>query len=107
MVAGNAARTDTGLSAWVSPFDLEIELFMKIAMTGGACFGGSHLTTAYLNAGHDVLVIDNLAHGSRQDVDARARFYKVDVRDIKVQEILQLERPDVVNHHAAQCAATF
>src|ERR1700730_4238187 len=80
---------------------------MKRAITGGAGFVGSHLTTAYLNAGHDVLVIDNLAHGSRQDVDARARFYKVDVRDIKVQEILQLERPDVVNHHAAQCAATF
>jgi UDP-glucose 4-epimerase len=80
---------------------------MKIAITGGAGFVGSHLTRAYLDAGHDVLVIDNLAHGSRQDVDGRARFYQVDVRDRKVQEILQQERPDVVSHHAAQCAATF
>ncbi len=80
---------------------------MKIAITGGAGFVGSHLTRAYLDAGHDVLVIDNLAHGSRQNVDGRARFYQVDVRDRKVQEILQLERPDVVSHHAAQCATTF
>ena len=80
---------------------------MKIAITGGAGFVGSHLTRAYLDAGHDVLVIDNLAHGSRQNVDERARFYQVDVRDGKVREILQLERPDVVSHHVAQCAATF
>ncbi len=80
---------------------------MKIAITGGAGFVGSHLTRAYLDAGHDVLVIDSLAHGSRQDVDERARFYQVDVRDRKVQEILQQERPDVVSHHAAQCVATF
>ena len=80
---------------------------MKIAITGGAGFVGSHLTRAYLDAGHDVLVIDNLAHGSRQDVDGRARFYKVDVRDRKVQEILQQERPDVVSHHVAPRAAAF
>ncbi len=80
---------------------------MKIAITGGAGFVGSHLTTAYLDAGHDVLVIDNLARGLRQDVDERARFYQADIRDIKVQEILQLERPDVVSHHVAQHPAAF
>ncbi|HLX58933.1 MAG TPA: NAD-dependent epimerase/dehydratase family protein [Ktedonobacteraceae bacterium] len=80
---------------------------MKIAITGGAGFVGSHLAKAYLDAGHDVLVIDSLAHGSRQHVDARARFYRLDIRDPKVQEVLQLERPDVVSHHAAQLAATF
>lgn len=78
---------------------------MKIAITGGAGYVGSRLTKAYLDAGHDVLVIDNLAHGWRQDVDGRARFYQLDIRDSKVQEVLQLERPDVVSHHAAQLAA--
>ena len=80
---------------------------MKIAIMGGAGFVGSHLTTAYLDAGHDVLVIDNLAHGSREVVDGRARFYPVDIRDARVQKILQQERPDVVSYHVAPCAAVF
>jgi UDP-glucose 4-epimerase len=80
---------------------------MKIAIMGGAGFVGSHLTRAYLDAGHDVLVIDNLAHGVREDVDERARFYQADIRDARVQKILQQERPDVVSYHVAPRAATF
>ena len=75
---------------------------MKIAITGGAGFIGSHLTSAYLDAGHDVLVIDNLAHGSQQAIDSRARFYAIDIRDSKLRTIFQQERPDIVSHHAAQ-----
>lgn len=80
---------------------------MKIAIMGGAGFVGSHLTRMYLDAGHDVLVIDNLAHSSREDVDRRARFYSADIRDARVQEILQQERPDVVSFHVAPYAAAF
>jgi UDP-glucose 4-epimerase len=75
---------------------------MKIAITGGAGFIGAHVTKAYLDAGHHVVVIDNLAHGFRQDIDPRARFYQVDIRDEKLRTILQMERPDIVSHHAAQ-----
>ncbi len=75
---------------------------MKIAITGGAGFIGSHLTKAYLDIGHDVFVIDNLLHGTRHTIDERARFYHADIRDNKVATILQKERPDVVSHHAAQ-----
>jgi UDP-glucose 4-epimerase len=80
---------------------------MKIAITGGAGFIGSHLARAYLDAGHDVLVIDNLLHGSRQAVDPRARFYAIDLRDSKLRTILQQERPDIVSHHAAQHLDSF
>lgn len=80
---------------------------MKIAITGGAGFVGSRLTRAYLDAGHDVLVIDNLARGLREDVDGRARFYQLDIRDPEVQQVLRQERPDVVNHHAALCGTAF
>lgn len=73
---------------------------MKIAIMGGAGFIGSHLTHAYLNAGNDVFVIDNLTSGSRQVIDPRARFYQVDIRDKRIQDILQCERPDMVSHHA-------
>lgn len=75
---------------------------MKIAIIGGAGFVGSHLTSAYLNAGHDVFVVDSLAHSTRRSVDPRARFYHLDIRDGKLQAVLQAERPDIVNYHVVQ-----
>ncbi len=75
---------------------------MKIAVTGGAGFIGSHIVKAYLDAGHDVFVIDNLSHSSCATLDRRARFYQMDIRDEKLRTVLQMERPDIVSHHAAQ-----
>jgi UDP-glucose 4-epimerase len=74
---------------------------MKIGITGGAGYIGSRLTKAYLDEGHDVLVIDNLLHGSSQAIDPRARFYQLDMRDSKLRAVLYQERPDLVSHHAA------
>ena len=81
---------------------------MKIAITGGAGFIGSHVAKAYLDAGHDVVIIDTLAGsaegicGIHPTIDARARFYQLDIRDEKLRTVLQNERPDVVSHHVAQ-----
>jgi UDP-glucose 4-epimerase len=75
---------------------------MKIAIIGGAGFVGSHLVRAYINAGHDVFVLDSLVQGTREAVDARARFYHLDSRDGKLQAVLQAERPDVVSYHVVQ-----
>ena len=75
---------------------------MKIAITGGAGCIGSRLAKAYLDEGHDVVVIDNLQHGSCQAIDPRARFYQLDIRASKLHAVLQQERPDIVSHHAAQ-----
>ncbi len=74
---------------------------MKIAITGGAGFIGSHLAKAYLDAGHDVLVIDTLINSSRDAVDPRTRFFALDIRDSQLQNLLQRERPDIVSYHVA------
>ncbi len=78
---------------------------MKIAITGGAGFIGARVAKAYLDAGHDVLIIDTCADSGsagRWASDARARFYQLDIRDEKLFTLLQNERPDVVSHHVAQ-----
>ncbi len=75
---------------------------MKILVTGGAGFIGSHVVDAYIVAGHSVAVIDNLKTGFERNVNPKARFYKVDITDaVAVNEVFKKEQPDVVNHHAA------
>jgi UDP-glucose 4-epimerase len=75
---------------------------VKILVTGGAGFIGSNVVDAYIEAGHDVAVVDNLYSGKRENLNPGARFYQVDVRSEGLREVLEAERPDVVNHHAAQ-----
>jgi UDP-glucose 4-epimerase len=75
---------------------------MKIAITGGAGSIGNRITQAYLDVGHDVLVIDSLTFRKQRVIDPRARLYRVDVRDKVLSTILQEERPDIVSHHISQ-----
>ena len=78
---------------------------MRIVVTGGAGFIGSHLVDAFVSAGHDVVALDNLwAHGGgrRENVNARASFVHMDVRDEGVHRLFKDFKPEVVCHHAAQ-----
>jgi UDP-glucose 4-epimerase len=75
---------------------------MKILVTGGAGFIGSNVVDGYINAGHEVLVVDDLSSGKPSNVNAQARFYKLDIRSPDVADLIGRERPDVLNHHAAQ-----
>lgn len=74
---------------------------MKIAVTGGAGFVGSHLVDELIREQHDVLVIDNIATGSEEFVPQEVRFSKMDIRDPKLMEVLESFRPEVVFHLAA------
>ena len=76
---------------------------MKILVTGGAGFIGSHVTDAYVAAGHQVAVLDNFITGSESNLNPEARLFRVDVRNREaVEGVIADFRPDVVNHHAAQ-----
>lgn len=76
---------------------------MRILVTGGAGFIGSHVAEAALAAGHEVLVLDDLSTGKRANVPSAARFAQVDLRDgAKVREVVTEFRPEVISHQAAQ-----
>jgi UDP-glucose 4-epimerase len=78
---------------------------VRIIVTGGAGFIGSHVVETFLAAGHEVLALDSLwehGGGRRQNVAERALFVHMDVRDENLTRIFQEFKPDVVSHHAAQ-----
>lgn len=75
---------------------------MKILITGGAGFIGSHVVRAYMDAGHDVVVIDDLSSGNRERLPEGVKCYAMDIRSPELADVFETERPDVVNHHAAQ-----
>ncbi|MCK5341521.1 MAG: NAD-dependent epimerase/dehydratase family protein, partial [Desulfobulbaceae bacterium] len=75
---------------------------MKILVTGGAGFIGSNVVDAYIDAGHDVVVMDNLFTGKWENINPKAKFYLMDVRSEEVFKVFKKEHFDIINHHAAQ-----
>jgi UDP-glucose 4-epimerase len=76
---------------------------VKILITGGAGFIGSHIVDAYLDRGHEVTVVDNLSTGQRRNVSPRAKLVELDLRDAgPLHHMMDEGRFDAVSHQAAQ-----
>jgi len=74
----------------------------NILVTGGAGFIGSHLVDRLVKDGHGVVVIDDLSSGRKENLNKKAKFYKMDVRDPKIFQIFKKENPKVVFHLVAR-----
>jgi UDP-glucose 4-epimerase len=75
---------------------------VRILVTGGAGFIGSHVADGFRAQGHEVAVVDDLSTGNRANVDAAIKLYEHDIRAETLEHVFEDFRPDVVDHHAAQ-----
>lgn len=75
---------------------------MKILVTGGAGFIGSHIVDRLIARRHRVVVVDNLSTGNRRNLNPRAKLYRLDITSPKLVEVFRRERPAAVIHQAAQ-----
>ncbi len=81
---------------------------MKILVTGGAGFIGSHIVDALIEENHEVFVVDNLSTGKKENLPAcagrnpKAKFFKLDITEKKLEKVFKAEKPQVVFHLAAQ-----
>ncbi|WIG97083.1 NAD-dependent epimerase/dehydratase family protein [Myxococcus sp. SDU36] len=75
---------------------------MKVLVTGGAGFIGSHVCDEFLRGGHEVIALDDLSGGKRENLDPRVRLAVHDIRSREASELIKSEKPDVLCHLAAQ-----
>lgn len=76
---------------------------MRILITGGAGFIGSHVADALIERGHRVTILDNLSSGSEENVNRRAKFQKFDLSNRKrLEKLFEKTQPEAILHFAAQ-----
>jgi len=75
---------------------------MKILVTGGAGFIGSHIVDALIDQGHDVCIVDNLSTGDQLNVNPKAKLHICDINGSELINIFETEKPEMVFHVAAQ-----
>lgn len=76
---------------------------MKVLVTGGAGFIGSHIVDKLVQENYKVVIVDNFSTGKRENINQHARTYKCDITNVKqLNDVFKAEKPEVVIHHAAQ-----
>src|SRR5215467_10859438 len=79
---------------------------MRVLVTGGAGFIGSHVVDALIARGDAVTVVDDLSGGNMANVNPEARLERLDIRSIEVGDLVRAQRPDAIVHHAAQVSVS-
>lgn len=82
------------------------DFILKVLITGGAGFIGSHVTDVMLSAGYSVTVVDNLVTGSRNNLRREAELIALDICDEEIDSIFSQVKPQIVIHLAAQTSVT-
>lgn len=75
---------------------------MKVLITGGAGFIGSNVADGLLGKNHEVVIVDDLSNGKKENIPKGAGFYRCDIRSKKLYNIFKAEKPEIVIHNAAQ-----
>ena len=75
---------------------------MKVLVTGGCGFIGSHVVDNFIAGNHEVVIIDDLSTGKMENKNHGARLHIANICDDAIEDIFKNERPDIINHHAAQ-----
>jgi UDP-glucose 4-epimerase len=79
---------------------------MRVLLTGGAGFIGSHIADALVERGDEVVVVDDLSTGCRENLNPGVRFRQMDVRSRETARLIHELQPDIVSHHAAQVSVS-
>ncbi|MBB4824897.1 UDP-glucose 4-epimerase [Sporosarcina luteola] len=80
---------------------------MKVLLTGGAGFIGSHVADQIVSHGYDLAIIDNLTSGSAAHIPKNIPLYQLDINDPYVEKIFELKKPEILIHLAAQTSVVF
>lgn len=75
---------------------------MKVLVTGGAGFIGSHIVDQLLARGDEVIIVDNLITGKEEQVHSKGKFHRINITDDTLRDLVQEEKPEAIIHQAAQ-----